>query len=247
MCCNGMTDSGMNEPEPDREDVNESNVPLHAEFQHRAVTARIQADTAQGVFANAAIILSGQFEFVLDFIVRMGKPDRVMTRVVLPIPVVGQFVKALRESLNHYEQQFGPIAEIPKAAMKAAPSAEQQNAESTPGGFVGQIGPSSMDSGSAPGSKSAPPIDEIYDDLKLDDSLLGGAYANAVLLRYSPTEFCFDFVTNIYPKSSVNARVFMAIPQVPPLLKSMSHSFDQFCKRQQSPPPPPSPESDLDS
>ncbi|HCS50573.1 MAG TPA: hypothetical protein DIW81_03110 [Planctomycetaceae bacterium] len=229
----------MTDSHPENENDNESSQPMHAEFRHQAVTARVSEDATFGVFANAAIILSGHYEFVIDFILRMGKPDRVMARLILPVPVVGQFVNTLRESLQNYETQFGAVPEIPLPKNRpGTPGVSPE--QSAPGGFVGSIGPEgAVHSNSLAGgaiNRKAPPIEEIYDDLKLDDHLNGGTYANAVLIRHSPTEFCFDFVANIFPRSTVNARVFMAIPQVKPLLNSLSHSFDQFRKRQTPPP-----------
>ena len=45
-----------------------------------------------------------------------------------------------------------------------------------------------------------PSIDEIYDQLKLPDEMLSGAYSNAVMISHTPAEFCFDFITNFYPR-----------------------------------------------
>ena len=58
-----------------------------------------------------------------------------------------------------------------------------------------------------------PSIEEVYDQLKISDDVLTGAYANAALLTHSAAEFCFDFVTNFYPKAAVSARVFSARPR----------------------------------
>ena len=233
------------ENEPDHSDDENRPEPLHAEFQHRAVTARLREDVRGGVFANAAIVLSGNFEFVIDFVLRLGKPDLVMTRVILPIPVTEQFVKALQGSIENYERQFGEIPAIPLPPRSAEDGSRQKNGGQDDiisddiGGFVGSTTPEGTVTGETVGRKAeagAPSIDEIYDDLKLEDDLLGGVYANAVLLRHSATEFCFDFVTNFYPRSSVNARVFMAAPQVKPLLNILSHSFEQFRNRHIPPP-----------
>jgi len=229
----------MSESHPENEDDSESEKPMHAEFQHRAVTARVREEASKGVFANAAIILSGQHEFVFDFVLRMGKPDRVMSRVILPVPVVAQFIKTLQGSLANFEQQFGSIPEVLKPHhSEPKPEHEQAGEQSPPGSFVGSAGPESTvtESGSGPyPPRKNPSIEEIYDELKLPDEMLGGSYANAVLIRFSASEFCFDFLTNIFPRSSVNERIYMAVPQVKPLLGSMTHSFDQYRRRQQPP------------
>jgi hypothetical protein len=86
---------------------------------------------------------------------------------------------------------------------------------------------------------------EIYDDLKLPDEILSGAYANGVMIGHSAAEFNMDFLTNFFPNSAVSKRVFMSAAQVPRLLDSLSGTFNQFQQRvqqqqagQQAPPPP---------
>jgi hypothetical protein len=81
---------------------------------------------------------------------------------------------------------------------------------------------------------------EIYDDLKIRDELLSGAYANAVMIGHGPHEFSFDFITNFYPHSAVSARVFLAAGQVPRLYDSLKGTWDQMRARLQAPfgPPP---------
>lgn len=93
-----------------------------------------------------------------------------------------------------------------------------------------------------------PTIEEIYDQLKLPDDLLSGIYANAMMITHSPAEFCFDFITNFYPRSAVSCRVFLAAAQVPRLLDTLSRSFQQYQQKmagggQQQPPSqdPPAP------
>jgi hypothetical protein len=77
---------------------------------------------------------------------------------------------------------------------------------------------------------SGPPVSaqELYEQLKLQDDVLSGSYANAVMIGHTPSEFCFDFITTFYPRSAVSCRVFMAAPGVPRLLESLKHSFEKF-------------------
>jgi hypothetical protein len=96
-----------------------------------------------------------------------------------------------------------------------------------------------------------PTAQEIYDELKLSDELLSGAYANGVMIGHTPSEFKFDFLTNLFPTSAVSARVFLSAPQVPRLLQSLQSTFQQFQQRVQQqreaqfrqPPPAPPGES----
>ncbi len=81
-----------------------------------------------------------------------------------------------------------------------------------------------------------PTIEEIYDQLKISDEVLSGAYANGALLTHSASEFCFDFVTNFYPKAAVSARVFLSAAQAPVLLSSLVQTWQKYEASQQHPP-----------
>src|SRR3954471_888437 len=76
-----------------------------------------------------------------------------------------------------------------------------------------------------------PTIQEIYDDLKMSDETHAGAYANAVLMSHGTSEFTFDFITRFFPTAAVAARVFLAAPQVPRLLESLSVSLNRYKQR----------------
>jgi hypothetical protein len=45
----------------------------------------------------------------------------------------------------------------------------------------------------------------------LPDEELSGSYANGVMIGHTPSEFKFDFLTNLFPTSAVSARVFLSI------------------------------------
>jgi hypothetical protein len=91
-----------------------------------------------------------------------------------------------------------------------------------------------------------PSIEEIYSQFKVPDDMLSGIYANAAMIVHTQGEFCLDFITNFYPRSAVSCRVYLAAPQVPSLLNTLTHSFQQFqqklSQQQGKPPqlPPPS-------
>ena len=94
-------------------------------------------------------------------------------------------------------------------------------------------------------------VQDLYDQLKLADEMLSGAYANAVMIGHTATEFSFDFITTFFPRSAVSSRVYMSAGNVPRFLSSITHAFDQFQRKvaqqqqqhQQPPPNPPHPES----
>lgn len=86
----------------------------------------------------------------------------------------------------------------------------------------------------------SPSIDEIYDGLKIPDNALGGAYANAVMVSHSPSDFCFDFITDFYPRATVTARIFLSASHVPIMLTGLTQSWQQYqAKLQQGTPAPP--------
>ena len=58
-------------------------------------------------------------------------------------------------------------------------------------------------------------IEDIYDQLKLPDEMLGGVFSNVAMIRHTGEEFCFDFIANFYPRSVVTSRVYMAAGRIP--------------------------------
>jgi hypothetical protein len=88
-----------------------------------------------------------------------------------------------------------------------------------------------------------PTIQEIYDNLKLPEELLSGAYANAAVVGHSPAEFFFDFITGFYPTAAVSARVFVAAAQAPRVLEAVAGAVKQYEERARgtgsAPPLPP--------
>ena len=108
-------------------------------------------------------------------------------------------------------------------------------------------GTSGQTPGDSSGSHSAArqaSVQDIYDDLKIRDEFLSGAYANAVMIGHGPHEFSFDFITNFYPHSAVSARVFLAAGQIPRLFESLKGTWEQLRNRMQPPPGNPFPSPD---
>ena len=112
--------------------------------------------------------------------------------------------------------------------------------------------PNSAANGNAPASNPSNQMrrqnpQEVYDDLKLRDEILSGAYANAVMIGHGPYEFSFDFITNFYPQSAVSCRVYLASGHIFRLLESLRASWEQLKPRlsqgnqppNQPPPQPP--------
>ena len=169
---------------------------ITGEFRHQQVSARVPDDVARGVFSTGVIVLSNPTEFVLDFLVRMARPHQVVARVVMATGVVPSVIAVLRDNIQKYINQYGPIPPLPK-----------------------------------PSTDRRPTIQEIYDDLKLPDERLSGVYANGVMIGHTPAEFCLDFITSFFPRSSVSCRVYLAAPHAPRLLDSLAQTFNDHQKR----------------
>src|SRR5580704_3157458 len=190
--------------------------PYCEEIQHSQVSAVVPERVARGVFSTGAVVVQGAHEFILDFLLRMSQPQQGAARIVLPPGVCAQFIAALTDNLNNYQSKYGaPIIPNGPAGQPAAPPASPVSAQ------------------------------DLYEQLKLQDDVLSGNYANAVMIGHTRCEFCFDFITTFFPRSAVSSRVFMAAPGVPRLLDSLKHSFEKYQQKiaqfRNNPPPPPAP------
>lgn len=79
----------------------------------------LDADVAQGIYSNLAIINHSQSEFVVDFVSIMpGVPkSKVKSRIVLTPQHAKRFLKALHDNVSRFEKQNGPIKEQKQPAM----------------------------------------------------------------------------------------------------------------------------------
>ena len=138
----------------------------------------------------------------------------------------------LGQSSSIASGQFNPEA-------TSGASADGSNSGNNPaqaGGSQAGGNPSKPSSGFQDTGVRRPSAQEIYDDLKIKDELLSGAYANAVMIGHGPHEFSFDFITNFFPNSAVSARVFLSSGQVPRFYDSLKGTWDQMRARMQPPP-----------
>ena len=81
------------------------------------------------------------------------------------------------------------------------------------------------------GPELPPQIEDLYERLKLPDRMLGGTYANVVMIRHMAEEFSFDFIANFYPRPVVVARIFFPAGRIPAFLDAMSNSLHIFRKK----------------
>ncbi|QDV27502.1 DUF3467 domain-containing protein [Aureliella helgolandensis] len=145
---------------------------------------------------------------------------------------------------THAEELAPPSAE-PNSAAGGAPAGGSSQLGNPTGNSTSESSPqstSSNESASQPADDELrePPLgagtrqttaQEVYDDLKIRDEFLSGAYANAVMIGHGPHEFSFDFITNFYPHSAVSSRVFLAAGQVPRLYDSLKGTWEQLRRR----------------
>ncbi len=100
----------------DRPDPNDGNP---------ALRARVPDHVADGCFSTGAIVMTGPNEFIVDFLQTIGRPHRVARRVVIPHPVMPQFIEALNTNLELYKSRFGeppaPPTQNPNQARRPTP------------------------------------------------------------------------------------------------------------------------------
>jgi hypothetical protein len=74
-----------------------------------AVRARVPDHVARGVFSTGVIVMTAPTEFVIDFIQNLGRPHQVVARVIMPHPVLPQFVDALLKNIDLYRGRYGNL------------------------------------------------------------------------------------------------------------------------------------------
>lgn len=227
-------------------------------LKHTSVGARLPEKVRGGIFATGTTILQTSDEFVIDFLSTMVPPQQVAARVVLTPNTFRQMIVALQTNLGRFQQQFGrlvprvhpeqPAAPAPGASPEAISTGEPSElgraaksphveSADTLGETMPYVGP---DAGAMHPARPEPPqqprVEDLYDQLKLPDEMLGGVYANVVMIRHTPEEFCLDFIANFYPRSVVTCRVFMTAGRVPSFLDAMQNAMSRY-----RPHPPQSP------
>ena len=78
------------------------------------LTARVPESVSRGVFSTGVILMTGNTEFVIDFLQNLGSPAQVVARVALPHAVLPSIIGALRTNLDNYRQRYGEPPELPR-------------------------------------------------------------------------------------------------------------------------------------
>lgn len=81
------------------------------------INIELSEETAEGIYANLAMIAHSSSEFVVDFIRLMpGVPKaKVKSRIVITPEHAKRLLRALEENINKYEKTFGPIKQVEEA------------------------------------------------------------------------------------------------------------------------------------
>lgn len=92
-------------------DPNEPPAPPAPPGPARKLAIQIDPPTAQGTYANFAMITHGEGEFILDFLfLQPGRDEgRVNARVIVNPVNAKRLLAALGENVHAFEQRFGTI------------------------------------------------------------------------------------------------------------------------------------------
>lgn len=82
--------------------------------QQNQLNIEISEETAEGQYANLAIITHSHAEFVIDFVnVMPGTPkSKVKSRIILTPQHAKRFMKALMENVSRFESANGSIQDL---------------------------------------------------------------------------------------------------------------------------------------
>lgn len=87
--------------------------------QNQPLNLEISEETAEGTYANLAIITHSNAEFVIDFVnVMPGTPkSKVKSRIIFTPMHAKRFMRALEENIERFEQANGPIQDMDQIEM----------------------------------------------------------------------------------------------------------------------------------
>lgn len=88
-----------------------------------------------------------------------------------------------------------------------------------------------------------PNIVDVYEQLKIPEDVAVGAYANTLMISHTASEFCLDFILDLFPRPTVTQRIYLSSAQMPPFLNTLKRTLEQLQNRAHPQPPqtPPQP------
>lgn len=136
------------------------------------------------------------------------------------------------DTANDMTSSREPTSPASPAAPASGASAGGQggtaNASGGDGWLYGDANMPDDQSGLGRPSEDAAPVgavEDLYGDYKISDEMLGGAYANIVMISHTPQEFCLDFVARFAPTPVVTARLFLTVPNAVRMLQTIRQAF----------------------
>jgi 3-methyladenine DNA glycosylase Tag len=87
--------------------------------EQQQLNIELSEETADGAYANLAIITHSFAEFVIDFVNVMPNVPKakVKSRIVMTPPHAKRLMKALIDNVKKFEQQYGNIKDQEQQAM----------------------------------------------------------------------------------------------------------------------------------
>ncbi|MEN9549488.1 MAG: hypothetical protein RIR12_2079 [Bacteroidota bacterium] len=87
--------------------------------QENQLNIEISEETAEGTYANLAIITHSNAEFIVDFVnVMPGTPkSKVKSRIILTPQHAKRLMKAFVDNIEKYEHAHGPIKDLEEMRM----------------------------------------------------------------------------------------------------------------------------------
>jgi hypothetical protein len=210
------------------------------------VSALVPEQVSRGVFSTGVIAITGNTEFVLDFVLNIGTPSTVVSRVICTHESLRKIVAAIQRNVEAFTARVGAADPSVRPQVLRRTPPEDENIPDTIGTeqFVGasipvlenptENQPSSEGSAEQGGggdlrlSSTKPNALELYDDITVSDDVQVGVYANGLIIGHTDSEFKLDFVSNMFPKSVVTTRIFMSAPQLVKLLGTLERTVQQF-------------------
>jgi len=207
--------------------------PRSGSVQANPVAARVSERASRGVFSTGVVILTGGSEFIVDFVQNLGMPTSVVSRVIIPHGAMGRIIDAIERNVEGHEDRFGPITDgITGDSTRENKEVSEASREIVPEQLTSEqlVGLGELSSAGTTGNVE-PSASDIYDDIRLENEVESGVYANALMIGHSASEFKLDFIANLYPNSIVTTRVFLSSPQLIRVLQSMKRTYSQFIAR----------------
>ena len=224
----------------------------------RPVSAIVPEQVSRGVFSTGVIAITGNTEFVLDFVLNVGAPSTVVARVICPHEALSRIVAAIQRNVEAFTQRGGTAgSEKPLVSDVQPGTSVMGNSQGEQGAIADSIGneqfvgasipiPDQETAKAAAGAFEVPnagdanlnaakqsPLD-LYDDIIVPDDIQVGVYANGLIIGHTNSEFKLDFVSNMFPKSVVTSRIFMSAPQLIRLLDTLNRTWHQFDEKRKS-------------